>query len=429
MFDSDKELLEQVSLGKDTYLDLKEVRINQSDVTRPSETQLADILAAFANTQGGVCVLGVSDRSREVVGLPLDCLKSVVGFVRNVCTQLIQPEVNPIVRLLWLPNTVGDQVAVVKVEIKKSLFVHRSPSGYLLRSADKVRVMSSSYLARLLQQRSQMGMIGFDQQTVSDADLEALSQELWRRFTTSSSQNEREKQLSKLCMARNDEDGTLRPTVAGILMATQDPRRWLPNAFVQAVAYRGTQIRPRGMGEYYQLDAANISGPLDVQVERACRFVGRNMKIAAYKDLGRTDCPQFDMAAVFEALVNAVAHRDYSIYGSKIRLRMFADRLELYSPGEIPATWQPEDLLYLQASRNKIVSSLLAKCPVPVNIPGLATTRNMLMGRCGNGMQIIVDNSLKASGKRPKSEMIGRAELHVTIYGAVEGGGRLGLSL
>ena len=92
-------------------------------------------------------------------------------------------------------------------------------------------------------------------------------------------------------MVRKDDDGVLRPTVAGVLMAARDPRRWLPNAFIQAVAYRGIEVQPRGMAESYQLDAADIGGPLDVQMERACRFVGRNMRVAAFKDLGRVDRP------------------------------------------------------------------------------------------------------------------------------------------
>ena len=97
----------------------------------------------------------------------------------------------------------------------------------------------------------------------------------------------------------------------------------------------------RGEEQAYQLDAAAISGPLDRQVDEACRFVAKNMKVAGFKHLGRVDRPQFDMTAVFEAMVNAVAHRDYSIHGSKIRLRLFADRLELYSPVRFPTRWSP----------------------------------------------------------------------------------------
>ena len=96
------------------------------------------------------------------------------------------------------------------------------------------------------------------------------------------------------------------------------------------MAYRGTEVRPKG-DALYQLDAADFTGPLDRQVMSACHFVKKNMRVAASKQEGRRDRPQFDLTAVFEAVVNAVAHRDYAIYGAKIRLRLFADRFELYS--------------------------------------------------------------------------------------------------
>ena len=416
MFDSKKELLDQIRLGESTHLELKEVRFKKANVTGPPAKNLADELAAFANSHGGVCVLGVSDRPREVVGIPLDLLDSVVGFVRHVCTELVEPNLDPIVDRLWLPSTTGEELAVVKVEVRRSLFVHRSPAGYLHRVADEKRAMSPDYLARLFQQRSQTRMIRFDEQVVSDATLEVLSPDLWERFHTPRTRDQRDSLLSKLRMVRQDEDGVLRPTVAGVLMSAPDARRWLPNAFIQAVAYRGDRVRPRGEGEAYQLDAADIFGPLDRQVDEACRFVAKNMKVAAFKQLGRVDRPQFDMTAVFEAVVNAVAHRDYSIHGSKIRLRLFADRLELYSPGALPNTLEPENLLHIQSSRNEVLSSLLAKCPVPSEIPWLTTDRRTLMDKRGEGMRIIVENSLELSGLAPEYEMIGGSEFLWTIH-------------
>ena len=421
MFDSKKELLDQIRLGEDSRLELKEVRFRKERVAGPRAANFADELAAFANGRGGVCVLGVSDRPREVLGIPLRRLDSVVGFVRHACTELVEPALAPIIDRLWLPSTSGEHVAVVKVEVRRSLFVHRSPSGYLLRLGDEKRAMSPDFLARLFQQRSQTRMIRFDEQVVSGATLEALSPELWERFRTARTRDTRKAFLQKLRLARKNEEGTLRPTVAGVLMASRDARRWLPNAFVQAVAYRGTRVRPRGEAETYQLDAADIAGPLDGQVEEACRFVARNMKVAAFKHLGRRDRPQFDMTAVFEAVVNAVAHRDYSIHGSKIRLRMFADRIELYSPGAIPNTLEPENLIHIQSSRNEILSSLLAKCPVPSEIPWLATDRTTLMDKRGEGMRIIAENSLRLSGREPEYGMIGDSEFRVTIHAPSEG--------
>ena len=160
-----------------------------------------------------------------------------------------------------------------------------------------------------------------------------------------------------------------------------------------------------------------MAGPLDAQVENACRFVARNMKTAAFKAMGRVDRPQFDMAAVFEAVVNAVAHRDYSIHGSKIRLRLFEDRLEICSPGSIPNSMSVDDLVHIQSSRNETVASLLARIPVP-DRSWLTTDRATLMDRRGEGVRVILDNSERLSGKTPTYRMIGDAELLLTIFAA-----------
>ena len=115
-----------------------------------------------------------------------------------------------------------------------------------------------------------------------------------------------------------------------------------------------------------------------------------------------------------EALVNAVAHRDYSIDGAKIRLRMFADRLELYSPGAIPNTMTVDSLPYRQAARNEALTSLLAKCPVSESEHAF-TGRSALMDKRGEGVQIILDNSERLSGKRPVYSLLDESELRLVI--------------
>ncbi len=206
-------------------------------------------------------------------------------------------------------------------------------------------------------------MVPFDQLVVSNATIEGLSPDLWEWRRAWRSRDEWVSRLLKLRMVRRDADGVLRPTVAGVLMAAPDARQWLPNAFIQAESYSCDSVRPSEGRQAFLLEAADISGPLDKQVEEACRFVARNMKVATFEDPRRADGPRFDMTAVFEAVVNATAHRDYSMQGSWIRLRLFADRLELCSPGAIVGTLGPENLLHIQSSRNRLVSSLLAKCP------------------------------------------------------------------
>ena len=417
MFHGRKELLDKIRLREDSYLEVKEVRFAGHRVTAPHCDSLADSIAAFANTRGGGLVLGIEAKTHDVVGIPLDRLETVTDFVREVCIDSIDPPVEPlVVEHLRLPARTGEELAVVKIDVPRSLFVHRSPGGFLHRMANAKRRISTEYLARLFQQRSQTRLIRFDEQVVPRARLDDLSSHLWKRFRTARSGDDREAFLEKLNLAQVDEEGVWRPTVAGVLMASEDPQRWLPNAFVQAVAYRGNRIRAHP-GAIYQLDAANLSGPLDRQVIETCRFVAKNMRIAAFKDQGRIDRPQFDMTAVFEAVVNAVVHRDYSVYGSKVRLRLFENRLELYSPGTIANSMTIESLRFMQSARNEALCSLVTKCPAP-DEPWLHTDRRTLMEKRGEGVPIILDNSERLSGRTPGYRLIGDAELLLTIHAA-----------
>ena len=262
----------------------------------------------------------------------------------------------------------------------------------------------------------------FDETPVATAQASDLDPDLWRRYGTPRSRDTDEAFLIKIGMAASSDGDGLKPTVAGILMGSHEPHRWLPNAFIQAVAYRGTEIVPLGSRELYQLDARDITGSLDEQALEACRFVSRNMRIGATKSLGRRDIPQFDLSAIFEAVVNAVVHRDYSVYGSKIRLRMFADRLELFSPGAIANTLTLESLPYRQAARNETLASLLARTPVPAETDWLKTDRETFMDRRGEGVQIILERSQALSGRLPEYRLFDEAELCLTLYAPPEVG-------
>ena len=418
MFDSKVELLERIRLGESTYLEFKEVRFSGGRVSGPSRNDLADELAAFANSRGGVFVFGVDDETHEIIGIPFDRLDTVVDFVREVCTDSIDPPIeNLMVDRLSLPSLSGKDVAVVKVDIPRSLFVHRSPGGFYHRVGDSKRPMSTEYLARLFQQRSQTRLIRFDEQIVDGSRVKDLSTELWERFRTARSDEDPDTFLDKLGIVGTGDDGVLRPTVSGVLMATEDPRRWLPNAYVQAVAYRGDSVRIDSGDDPYQLDAADLTGPLDRQIVETCRFVVRNMKTSATKSIGRIDRPQYDMAAVFEAVVNAVAHRDYSIHGSKIRLRMFENRIELFSPGMIANSMTVESLRYRQSARNEAICSLLTKCALP-DETWLDSGRANIMEKRGEGVPIILDNSERLSGRVPEYTLLDDSELLLVIWAA-----------
>lgn len=122
------------------------------------------------------------------------------------------------------------------------------------------------------------------------------------------------------------------------------------------------------------------------------------------------------MNAVFEAVVNAVAHRDYAIYGSKIRLHLFSDRLEIFSPGTIPNTMTIESISERQSTRNELISSLLARSPMNVNAAG--SQRDFIMDKRGEGVPVIISESTKLAGKKPEYLLIDDAELKLTIFAA-----------
>jgi len=421
MFDTKNDLLTQIRLGEDNRLELKSVMFRGKKATGPHPDGLADEIAAFANSSGGVLVLGIDERTQKPQGMSLEQLTLLEHWLHGICTDRIKPP--PLCRIeKWeLSDEPDHPKPILKVDIPRSLWVHESPNGHFYRIGSSKRKMSTDYIIRLGQQRSQTRMIRFDEQPVVQAPLDALDPALYERFRTPRTHDEDMDFLRKLGMVSFDDRGEIHPSVSGILMACRDPRDWMPNGFVQAVAYHGTSPAVPNGKLPYQLDARDISGSLDEQVREACRFVTRNMKVGAIKDLGRKDIPQYDLAAVFEAVVNAVAHRDYAVYGSKIRLRMFADRLELYSPGAIPNTMTVESLLYRQAARNETLTSLLAKCTVPDDIAWLETNRRTLMDKRGEGVRIIMENSERLSGKRPLFQLIDESELMLTIFAA--GGG------
>ncbi len=404
-----EDLLRRIRLGEDSTLELKRISLAGSRVTTPRRNDVSDELGAFANGRGGVLVLGVDDKTRDVVGIPLDALDTVEAWVREICNDVLKPALDATIRKIELPNAAGDLVPVLSVDIDRSLFVHISHGGYFRRLGSSKREMSPELLARLFQERSQTRMIRFDESVVPRTTPGDLDYALTRRFLQDDSSEEGVSELAarKLRLVADD-DGEARLTLAGVLLCTREPQRWLSHAYVQAVSYAGERTDID-----YQTDARDIGGPLDEQVAEALHFVRRNMLVRATKATARAERPQFSDRAVFEALVNAVAHRDYSVAGARVRLHMFGDRLELYVPGALANTLTPDSLHLRQANRNELIVSLLARCPTPTGLG-----RVHLMDRRGDGVPIILRESRNLSGRAPEYTVIDDSELRLVIPAA-----------
>ncbi len=410
MFDSPEELLQKIRLGEDTSLELKTVRFRGDRVAEPRRDELADELAAIANTHDGVLVLGVDDKTRDIGGIPVDRLEAVERYVYEICNESIKPPLLFRSFRMQLPDRTGAFQPVLKVEIPRSLFVHESPGGYFHRQGGSKRKMLPDYLFRLFQQRSQARLIRFEEQPAPQASLSDLSEELWRKYTARSDEPSEIVMLKRSLLSK-EEGGAVRASVAGVLLCCERPERFLPSAFIEAVRYRGIR-----QDSNYQTDAQKICGPLDQQIKQAMAFLKRNQTVMATKAPHRVEKPQFSERAVFEAVVNAVAHRDYSISGSKTRFFMFDDRLEIYSPGALPNTVTIDSIALRQATRNELITSLLAEAPVAETIGDVG--RGFYMEKRGDGVPIILHESEKLSGRKPIYRLIDDSELLLTRYSA-----------
>ena len=408
------QLLEKIGAGESSAVEFKEVRIAGDRVKEPRRGDLADEIAAFANHEGGMIVFGVSD-DKDVLGIGGDP-KPLIGYVSEMCHDSIEPPItNFFIGSVLVPDETGREKRLAYIDVKRSLWLHRSAGGYYLRQGDTRREMTPAQLARVSQARSQAGIVRFDEQSVPSTDKAVLSKHLFARFIKRSEtgadteRQENERLLRRRLLA--DDNGVYRASVAGLLMCSGRSHEHLYNSFICAVCYRGLRKDAN-----YQLDAQDFKGPLDRQIMDACKFVEKHNQKSARKDVGRRERPQYSARAVFEALVNAVVHRDYSIHGAKIRLFLFADRLELYSPGALANSMTVENLVYNQATRNELLSRLLSELAVEERLGGTVGRRYFLERR-GEGVGIILRESEKLSGRKPVYRMYGE-ELCLTIFAA-----------
>ena len=407
----DADVKNMIRFGEDSVCEFKSIRIPGKRVAEPEVKDVADEIAAAANAAGAVFLFGINDKTREIEGIPEDKLEIAEAWLRNICNDSVKPAVVATIRKIAACDSAGIERCVIRVDVPKSLFVHESPHGYFYRIGSSKRKMSPEMLARLFQQRSQTRLICFDEQVVADAEMDELSPALYSRLRTELSSADDGEFLRKLHLVAPDADGRMRPTVTGVLVATERPEVHLPSAFIQAVCYRGVERNAD-----YQLDARDITGPLDVQIKEACRFVERNMRIGAIKVPARIDIPQYAMSAVFEAVVNAVAHRDYSISGAKIRLHMFSDRIELFSPGGLPNSLSLDEIGSRQFARNELICTCLSRFPLPREYATPSRTR--IIDRRGEGVPVIMSDTDKLSGMAPKYRLLDDSELMLTIPSA-----------
>lgn len=155
-------------------------------------------------------------------------------------------------------------------------------------------------------------------------------------------------------------EGELVPTLAGLLFFAPDPQRWLPGTFISFMQFAGTEVAPANQSAPVYVDNIRIAAPVPQMIEEARRAIlARIRKRALLEGFTRREIPEYPDWAYREAVVNAIAHRDYAISGSHVQIRLFADRLEVQSPGGLFGTVSESSIEYEQSTRNHAVVRLL----------------------------------------------------------------------
>ncbi len=271
--------------------------------------------------------------------------------------------------LLADPPLIFPSPQIVELEGDQALVVANVPEGlphvynlrgvYLTRTGANNRPLTTTELRLLLLDRAEAGFESrpLEGATLADLDNVRISRYL-DQVGLPPDEDAVQVLLRRGCATERGETG-LRlaaptPTVAGSLLFGRDPQQFLRSAEVICVRYASTAMSD----EFVRQD---LGGTLVDQIRQAEAFVGTNMRRGMrIRGLAREETTEYPLAVVREAIVNAIAHRDYSIRGEGIRLLMFSDRLEVYSPGRLPGHVTLDNIKDERYSRNEAIVAILS---------------------------------------------------------------------
>jgi ATP-dependent DNA helicase RecG len=358
------------------------------DLSSPEKVLRA--LVAFANTSGGVLVIGVEDATRKVTGVT-DVLMEEERLA-NLISESISPKLIPSLEIMpWRKKQ------LLAVEI------HPSPSRphYLnkLGPVDGIFVRVGSTNRRadpvLVEEMRRYGQImSFDELPIPELNSEAIdfrvASEYFRGGKTLTQQAMRNLKITTVYQ------GKTVPTNGGLILFGSDRFSRFPDAWVQAGRFAGADRRKI-------LDSVNIRSHLPTAIEEAIAFLQKHMTrevvIGAVK---RTDQWTLPATALREAMINAVVHADYAQQGAPIRVALFDDRLEIENPGLLPFGLTIEEIqIGVSKLRNRVIGRVFQEL--------------RLIEQWGSGIQRMTLACLEQGLAAPKFEEIG-THFRVTIF-------------
>ncbi|MEY2340988.1 RNA-binding domain-containing protein [Acidithiobacillus sp. IBUN Pt1247-S3] len=339
------ELIDLLSRGEDSRQQFK------ADMTNADA--LAAEIVAFCNTAGGRIFIGVNDDS-SVRGLSGADVARLNQLIANAASQVVRPAVNPLTENVPHPN--GTVMVVSIPEGVNKPYMDKNGTIWVKNGSDKRRATSREELQRLFQQA---GLVHADETPVAglsagDVDMPYFEGFFEQQFGEPLAQHNQP--LPQLLSNMNlMNQGQL--NVAGSLLFARAPQYALPAFIVKAVAFVGTQIED----ERY-IDSRDITGKLADVFQQTLGFIIANTRAAqgeqGFNSPGLPEIPRI----VWEELVaNALIHRDYFV-SAPVRVLVFADRVEIISPGHLPNNLTIENIKAGNSNmRNPILASFAAK--------------------------------------------------------------------
>lgn len=335
------ELLNMIAGGESSTVQLKENITNHASV--------AQEMVAFANSEGGLLIVGVNDKTGEVVGLSFPDIQRINNLLSTAANDHVK---SPLV-IRTETVDVGNGKRVVVAHIPKGTdkpYMDKDGLVFIKNGSDKRKVTSKEELSRLLQSS---GNLYAEQMLLHHSTIKDLDWGLFREFYENKYKEDvvYEDFANKIENLSLGESGKI--NLAGNLLFGKNPQRLSPNAYVTAIWFQGNDLA----GTKYN-SSENIGGDLARMFKDAQKFIlGCLRKLQNDKDfnsLGDLEVPEI---AINELLINALIHRDYFVHDS-IKVFVFDNRIEIKSPGKLPNSLTPEQVKRgISRRRNHILAS------------------------------------------------------------------------
>ena len=315
----------------------------------------ANEMVAFANSHGGIIIIGIDDKTGDIIGLDYAELQRIGSLIGHAANNGMTPPLYPRVETLEID---GKNIMIVEVERGlEAPYKNTKGEIYVKQGPDKRRVTDNLELLKLFYNSSnyQPDRAGVDGTSIDDLDMIRLN-EFFKKYYHCPV-NEFEIPLEKALHNLDIIDAQGRLTMAGLMFFGKTPRFKYEWFMIKAVWFYGDSI-----GETDYRDSRDFIGTVPYMFEKGMDFLDSVLHHVQgdqnFNSVGILEIPEI---ALKEILQNALIHRSW-LTPAPIRLLVFSDRVEIISPGALPNNLTVDDIKLGNAyQRNQLAATLCAK--------------------------------------------------------------------